>query len=94
MKVCLCVAHSFVLKTLVREFAGDGASEAAKNPIQRNCCVHVLECKNGRFSVKETGRIYYDAKDFEVQPEPIMVAHRGAGDRYPEVVAKPILMAV
>ena len=81
----LCVAHSFVLKTLVREFAGDGASEAAKNPIQRNCCVHVLECKNGRFSVKETGRIYYDAKDFEVQPEPIMVAHRGAGDRYPHL---------
>jgi probable phosphoglycerate mutase len=81
----LCVAHSFVLKTLVREFAGENASEAAKNPMQRNCCVHVLECRNGRFSVKETGRIYYDAKDFEVLPEPFMVAHRGAGDRCSKV---------
>lgn len=76
----LCVAHSFVLKTLVREFAGNNVSEAAKNPLQRNCCVHVLECKNGRFSIKETGRIYYDASEFESKKEPLMVAHRGAGD--------------
>ena len=47
----LCVAHSFVLKTLVREYAGDSASDAAKKPLQRNCCVHVLECRNGKFNV-------------------------------------------
>ena len=77
----LCVAHSFVLKTLVREYAGDSASDAAKKPLQRNCCVHVLECRNGKFTLKETGILYYDVADFDTMPEPIMVAHRGAGDR-------------
>ena len=77
----LCVAHSFVLKTLVREYAGDSASDAAKKPLQRNCCVHVLECRNGRFTLKDTGRLYYNVADFDTMPEPIMVAHRGAGDR-------------
>ena len=77
----LCVTHPQVLKALAREFAGGNASEAAKNPVQRNCCVHVLDCKDGRFTVKETGRIYYDAKSFETLQEPLMVAHRGFGDR-------------
>ena len=77
----LCVAHSFVLKTLVKEYAGDSASDAAKKPLQRNCCVHVLECKNGKITLKETGRLYYNVADFDMMPEPIMVAHRGAGDR-------------
>ena len=77
----LCVAHSFVLKTLVREYAGDSASDAAKKPLQRNCCVHVLECKSGKITLKETGRLYYNVADFDTMPEPIMVAHRGAGDR-------------
>ncbi|MBQ9740861.1 MAG: histidine phosphatase family protein [Kiritimatiellae bacterium] len=77
----LCVAHSFVLKTLVREYAGNSASDAAKKPLQRNCCVHVLECKNGKFTLKDTGRLYYNVEDFDTMPEPIMVAHRGAGDR-------------
>ena len=76
----LCVAHSFVLKTLVRELAGDGASAEAKKPIQRNCCIHVVDCSNGKFTLKETGRIFYDAAEFEELPEPTMVAHRGAGD--------------
>jgi broad specificity phosphatase PhoE len=77
----LCVTHSFVLKTLVREFAGDSASDAAKKPLQKNCCVHVLEYKDGRFSVKETGRTYYNPENFETVPEPLMVAHRGFGNR-------------
>ncbi len=77
----LCVTHSFVLKTLVREFAGEGASDAAKKPLQKNCCVHVLEYKDGRFSVKETGRTYYNPENFETVPEPLMVAHRGYGNR-------------
>ena len=77
----LCVTHSFVLKALVREFADEGASDAAKKPLQKNCCVHVLEYKDGRFSVKETGWTYYDIKEFETVPEPLMVAHRGFGNR-------------
>ena len=44
---------------LVREFAGDGASAEAKKTIQRNCCVHVLRYADGRFTLKETGRIFY-----------------------------------
>ena len=75
----LCVSHSLVLKTIVREFAGESASQEAKKPIQRNCCVHVLRYENGRFSLKETGRIFYDPVDFEYGG-PLMVAHRGAGD--------------
>jgi len=77
----LCVTHPQVLKALVGMFAGDKASETVKNPIQRNCCVHVLDYKDGGFSVKEMGRIYYDAKAFETLQEPMMVAHRGFGDR-------------
>ena len=76
----LCVAHSLVLKALVREFAGDGASDSAKRTLQPNCCVHVLNCENGRFSLKETGRIFYSPEAFESDREPKMVAHRGAGD--------------
>ena len=76
----LCVTHSLVLKTLVREFAGDGASASAKKTLQPNCCVHVLKCADGRFALKETGRVFYSPEDFESMYEPKMVAHRGAGD--------------
>ena len=76
----LCVTHSLVLKTVVREFAGDGASDSAKRTLQPNCCVHVLKCENGHFSLKEAGRIFYSPEAFENDCEPKMVAHRGAGD--------------
>ena len=76
----LCVTHSLVLKTLVREFAGADAPDSAKKPLQRNCCVHVLECVGGRFSLKETGRVFYSPAAFDAMSEPKMVAHRGAGD--------------
>ena len=76
----LCVTHSLVLKTLVREFAGDGASDAAKRTLQPNCCVHVLKCENGRFSLKDAGRVFYSPEAFGKDAEPKMVAHRGAGD--------------
>lgn len=58
----LCVAHSLVLKSLVRELAGDGASTASKKTLQPNCCVHVVRYEEGRFSLVETGRIYYGKK--------------------------------
>ena len=76
----LCVTHSLVLKSLVREVAGASASDAAKKTLQRNCCVHVLECAGGRFSLKETGRVFYSPEAFDAMIEPKMVAHRGAGD--------------
>ena len=80
MERVLCVAHSLVLKTLVREFAGESASANAKRTLQRNCCVHVLRYENGVFTLKETGRIFYSPDAFEKAREPKMIAHRGAGD--------------
>ena len=76
----LCVAHSLVLKALLREMFGDGVPAAAKAPIQRNCCVHALKYANGRFELKETGRVFYDPAAFDGTPFPRTVAHRGAGD--------------
>ena len=76
----LCVAHSLILKMIVRELAGPTASEAARKPIQRNCCVHVLGCANGKFFLKETGRLFYDPAVFDAVDATLMVAHRGAGD--------------
>ena len=76
----LCVAHSLVLKALVHELSGDSAPASAKKVIQRNCCVHTVRYDNGRFTLKETGRIFYSPEDFDGDVEPKMVAHRGAGD--------------
>jgi len=76
----LCVAHSLVLKSLVREFAGESASAAARAAIQRNCCVHMLRYSGGRFSLVETGKVFYDPAEFDRMTMPLMVAHRGAGD--------------
>ena len=76
----LCVAHSLVLKAMLRELFGDDLPEDARRPIQRNCCVHVVRYTGGRFVLKETGRIFYDAAAFEGAVAPLTVAHRGAGD--------------
>ena len=76
----LCVAHSLVLRALVRELAGDSAPASATKSLQRNCCVHVVKFEDGRFSLGETGRIFYDIGDFDAISPPKMVAHRGAGD--------------
>ena len=76
----LCVAHSLVLKSLVRELAGDAAPASAKQTLQRNCCVHVVKYADGKFTLRETGRIFYDAAAFDAACGPQMVAHRGAGD--------------
>lgn len=76
----LCVAHSLVLKSLVRELAGDAAPASAKQTLQRNCCVHVVRYADDKFTLRETGRIFYDAAAFDAASGPQMVAHRGAGD--------------
>ena len=76
----LCVAHSLVLKSVLRELFGEDVPEDAKRAIQRNCCVHVLRYANGRFTLKETGRVFYDPRGFDSLPKVRTVAHRGAGD--------------
>lgn len=76
----LCVAHSLVLRSLVRELAGDAATATAKKTLQPNCCVHVVKYANGTFALKDTGRIFYDPAAFDASSGPLMVAHRGAGD--------------
>ena len=55
----LCVAHSLVLKSLVRELAGENVSAAAKKTLQPNCCVHTVRYENGKFKLIDTGRVYY-----------------------------------
>ena len=64
----------------MRELSGDGAPASAKKAIQRNCCVHTVRYEDGRFTLVETGRIFYDLAEFDGYVEPKMVAHRGAGD--------------
>lgn len=57
----LCVTHSLLLKSLVQELAGASASHEATNPLQRNCCVHHMKYSQGRFSLVDTSKVYYDA---------------------------------
>ena len=64
----LCVAHSLVLRALVRELAGDDAPASATKALQRNCCVHAVRYENGRFTLGETGRIFYSVEKFEAPP--------------------------
>ena len=62
----LCVAHSLVLKALAEEVAGPGGvPEGAKKAIQRNCCVHTIKFSGGRFTLQDTGRIFYSAEEFD-----------------------------
>lgn len=80
----LCVAHSLILKSLVRELAGASAPASAKKTIQPNCCVHVVKFADGKFSLGETGRIFYDPAAFAGPSGPLMVAHRGDYPDCPE----------
>ena len=76
----LCVAHSMALRALVRELAGTNAPASALKSLQRNCCVHVVRYADGRFTLQETGKIFYSPEKFDAMGEPRVVAHRGAGD--------------
>ena len=69
----LCVAHSMVLRALVRELAGTGAPASALKSLQRNCCVHVVRYADGRFTVQETGKIFYSPEAFDAMVEPRVV---------------------
>ena len=84
VKRVLCVAHSLVLKALVLELADASAPASAKRTIQPNCCVHVVKFANGRFTLGETGRVFYDPTAFDGPNGPLMVAHRGDYPDCPE----------
>lgn len=76
----LCVAHPSVLNALPMAVAGGHFQQPGKRNPWRNCAAHVLRCKDGRFSIAETGRTFYSPDCFAFAAEPKMVAHRGAGD--------------
>ena len=73
----LCVAHSLLLRALVREVAGASAPASATKALQRNCCVHAVRYENGRFTLGETGRIFYPVEMFEKKAEPKGVGCQG-----------------
>ena len=62
----LCVAHLLVLKSLVRELAGEDATTATKKTLQPNCCVHTVRYEGGKFKLVDTGRVYYTADDLQL----------------------------
>ena len=66
----LCVAHSMALRALVRELAGAEAPPSALKALQRNCCVHVVRYADGRFTLQETGKIFYSPEKFDAPAEP------------------------
>lgn len=76
----LCVSHLMAMCALVRELAGANSPASAPKSLMRNCCVHVVKYSGGRFTLQETGRIFYSPESFDSMVEPKMVAHRGAGD--------------
>ena len=63
IKQVLCVSHALVLKWLVREF-GD-MSAFGRQPLQRNCSVSILHYADGKFTIKEVGKVYYNIADFD-----------------------------
>jgi len=55
----LCVTHAFLMRALMRHLSGAPVSDFHHGAKAPNCCVHVLLLKNGRFTVKETGKVFY-----------------------------------
>ena len=73
----LCVSHSQALAALLRTMFPKDAPKA--KDLVRNCSAIVLNCADGRFTLKEKDRILYDPAAFK-RTMPRTVAHRGAGD--------------
>ena len=73
----LCVTHAQVLKALERELTGAMAPLTGGRAFHRNCGIHVVRYSNGRFSLGETGRVFYDLEAFDQPHGPAMIAHRG-----------------
>jgi hypothetical protein len=59
----LTPGYARMLRALVRELAGTNAPASALKSLQRNCCVHVVRYADGRFTLQETGKIFYSPDD-------------------------------
>lgn len=77
VKRVLCVGHTLLLSVIEARIAG--RREVGK-AILPNCCVHVLVFRDGRFSLRERARVFYDFAKYEGRSKVRYVAHRGAGD--------------
>ena len=77
VKRILCVGHTLLLSVIEARLAG--RREVGKD-ILPNCCVHVLVFRDGRFSLRERARVFYDSAKYEGRSKIRCVAHRGAGD--------------
>lgn len=73
----LCVGHTLLLSVIEARLAG--RREVGKDLLP-NCCAHVLVFRNGRFSLRERARVFYDPAKYKGRSKIRYVAHRGAGD--------------
>lgn len=63
----LCVTHTLLLNVLEARLAG---GETRKGLLP-NCCVHVLSLKDGRFTLRDRARVFYDAARCRAAAEPL-----------------------
>ena len=73
----LCVGHTLLLSVIEARLAG--RREVGKDLLP-NCCVHVLVFRNGRFSLCDRARVFYNPAKYGGRSKVRYVAHRGAGD--------------
>lgn len=73
----LCVGHTLLLSVIEARLAR--RHEVGKDLLP-NCCAHVLVLRDGRFSLRERARVFYDPAKYEGRSKIRYVAHRGAGD--------------
>ena len=64
----LCVSHTLLLNILEAKLSG---GEERKGVLP-NCCLHVLTFKDGRFSLKERARTFYDAARCRAAEDPVL----------------------
>ena len=68
VKRVLCVSHTLLLNVLEKRLSG---GEARKGLLP-NCCVHVLTFKDGRFSLKERAKTFYDPVRCRAAEDPVL----------------------
>ena len=73
----LCVSHSLLLSAVEARLRDE---KDAKKGLLPNCCVHVLEYADGKFTLIERAKTFYDAAAFRDESKIRCVAHRGAHD--------------
>lgn len=73
----LCVGHTLLLNVIEARLAGSRKLEKRLLP---NCCVHVLAYADGRFSMKERARVFYDPAKYADPSKFRSAAHCGVVD--------------